>query len=157
MVAAGTLPAQDIRVNVTGSNIKKVDTETAAPLQVITREDIDASGLQTISDVVRQITANNNGTIDNSWSGIGFPTGASGVSLRGLGTNNTLVLLNGRRLAVYGLADDGQVFVRRPEPDPVRRGRAHRDPEAGRVGDLRIRRGGGRGQHHHCGSSSRAG
>ena len=34
--------------------------------------------------------------------------GASGISLRGLGSKNTLVLLNGRRLAVYGLADDGK-------------------------------------------------
>ncbi len=108
VVSAGTTPAQDIRVNVTGSNIKKVDTESASPLQVITREDIDQSGLQTISDVVRQITANNNGTIANAWSGIGFPAGAAGVSLRGLGASNTLVLLNGRRLAVYGLADDGK-------------------------------------------------
>ena len=108
LLAAVPAASQDIRVNVTGSNIKKIDTESASPLQVITREDIDQSGLQTISEVVRQITANNNGTIDNSWSGIGFPTGASGVSLRGLGSNNTLVLLNGRRLAVYGLADDGR-------------------------------------------------
>ena len=38
----------------------------------------------------------------------GFAAGASGVSLRGLGADNTLVLMNGRRLAVYGLADDGQ-------------------------------------------------
>ena len=51
--------AQDIRVNVTGTNIKRVDTETAAPIETITREDIQASGLQTISEVVRQITANN--------------------------------------------------------------------------------------------------
>ena len=40
--------AQDLRINVTGSNIKRVDTETAAPIQTITREDIQASGLQTI-------------------------------------------------------------------------------------------------------------
>src|SRR5205085_3455420 len=31
-----------------------------------------------------------------------------GLSLRGLGVNNTLVLLNGRRLASYGYADDRQ-------------------------------------------------
>jgi iron complex outermembrane receptor protein len=95
-------------VNVTGSNIKRTDTETAAPIETITREDILASGLTTISDVVRQITANNNGSISPSFFN-GFAASASGVSLRGLGASNTLVLLNGRRLANFGLADDGHV------------------------------------------------
>src|SRR4051794_17901103 len=99
--------AQDIKVNVTGTNIKRTEAETAAPIEVISREDIQASGFQTIAAVVQSITANNNGTISNSFIN-GFAAGASGVSLRGLGANNTLVLMNGRRLAVYGLADDGQ-------------------------------------------------
>ncbi len=106
LLVTGLTAAQDIRVNVTGTNIKRVDTETAAPIEVITREDIQQSGFQTISDVVRSITANNNGTIANQWS-FGFPSGGAGVSLRGLGSNNTLLLLNGRRLSQYGLADDG--------------------------------------------------
>jgi hypothetical protein len=38
--ALASAHAQDIRVNVTGSNIRRVDTETAAPIQTITREDI---------------------------------------------------------------------------------------------------------------------
>ena len=107
LLIAGPVLAQDIKVNVTGTNIKRVDTETAAPIETITREDIQASGLQTIAAVVQSITANNNGTISNAFVN-GFGAGASGVSLRGLGANNTLVLINGRRLAVYGLADDGQ-------------------------------------------------
>ena len=106
LVAGGSVFAQDIKVNVTGSNIKRIDSETSAPIETITREDIQASGLQTISDVVRQITANNNGSISSSFTN-GFSASGSGVSLRGLGPNNTLVLLNGRRLANFGLADDG--------------------------------------------------
>ena len=106
LLATSPATAQDIRVNVTGTNIKRVDTETAAPIETITREAIQQSGFQTISEVVRSITANNNGTVANEWS-FGFPSGGAGVSLRGLGSNNTLVLLNGRRLANYGLADDG--------------------------------------------------
>jgi iron complex outermembrane receptor protein len=100
--------AQDIRVSVTGSNIKRVDAETAAPIQTITREDIEASGLQTIQDVVRQITANNNGSISPSFTN-GFSASGTAVSLRGLGPNNTLVLVNGRRMANFGLADDGHI------------------------------------------------
>ncbi len=106
MLAGGVAVAQDIRVNVTGSNIKRVDSETAAPIETITRADIQASGLQTISDVVRQITANNNGQISSAFTN-GFSASGSGVSLRGLGPNNTLVLVNGRRMANFGLADDG--------------------------------------------------
>ena len=108
LFAVGSVAAQDLKVNVTGSNIRKVESEAASPIETISRADIEASGLNTISEVVRQITAANNGNLANSWSGVGFPAGASGVSLRGLGLNNTLVLLNGRRLAVYGLADDGK-------------------------------------------------
>jgi iron complex outermembrane receptor protein len=98
--------AQDIRVNVTGTNIKRVDSETSAPIETITREDIQNSGLQTIQDVVRQITANNNGSIAPSFTN-GFSASGSAVSLRGLGPNNTLLLVNGRRMANFGLADDG--------------------------------------------------
>ncbi len=108
MFGTGPAWAQDIRVNVTGSNIKRADSETAAPLETITREDIQASGLQTIQDVVRQITANNNGTISPSFTN-GFSASGAAVSLRGLGPNNTLVLLNGRRLANFGLADDAHI------------------------------------------------
>src|SRR5260221_1960715 len=106
VLAPGSVWAQDIKVNVTGTNIKRVDSETAAPIETITREDIQASGLQTISDVVRQITANNNGQIGAAFTN-GFSASGSGISLRGLGPNNTLVLVNGRRMANFGLADDG--------------------------------------------------
>jgi iron complex outermembrane receptor protein len=106
MIAGAPVLAQDVVRYVTGSNIKRTDVETAAPIQTITREDIQETGLQTISEVVRQITANNNGSISDSFTN-GFSAGGSGVSLRGLGPNNTLVLVNGRRMATYGLADDG--------------------------------------------------
>src|SRR6185503_11131018 len=42
----------------------------------------------------------------------GFASGSAAVSLRGLGVNSTLVLVNGRRMSTYGLADDGtRTFV----------------------------------------------
>jgi len=100
--------AQDIRAEVTGTNVRRVDSETAAPVAVITRQDILASGLQSLQDVVRQITANNNGSISPSFTN-GFSASGAAVSLRGLGANNTLVLVNGRRMASFPLADDGHV------------------------------------------------
>jgi iron complex outermembrane receptor protein len=94
------------RVTVTGSNIKRTDTETASPVQVLSRSDIEKTGKQSIQEVLRGITADGQGSISSSFSN-GFASGSSAISLRGLGVNSTLVLVNGRRMTTYGLADDG--------------------------------------------------
>ncbi len=94
------------RVTVTGSNIKRTDAETASPVQILTREDIEKSGKQSIQEVLRTITADGQGSIPSSFTN-GFASGSAAVSLRGLGVNSTLVLVNGRRMTTYGLADDG--------------------------------------------------
>jgi iron complex outermembrane receptor protein len=104
---ATTPPTQELqRVTITGSNIKRTDTETASPVQVLTREDIEKTGKQSVQEVLRGITADGVGSIPTSFSN-GFASGSAAVSLRGLGVNSTLVLLNGRRMTTYGLADDG--------------------------------------------------
>jgi iron complex outermembrane receptor protein len=110
---AALLPASEAlaqqqleRVEITGSRIKRIDAETAAPVEVITRQDIEQSGKQTIQEVLRGITADGVGSIPTSFTN-GFASGSAAVSLRGLGVNSTLVLLNGRRMTTYGLADDG--------------------------------------------------
>jgi iron complex outermembrane recepter protein len=94
------------RVTVTGSNIKRTDTETSSPVQVLTRSDIEKTGKQSIQEVLRGITADGQGSLSSSFSN-GFASGSAAVSLRGLGVNSTLVLVNGRRMTTYGLADDG--------------------------------------------------
>lgn len=105
-----TAQAQDAqkleRVTVTGSNIKRTDTETASPVQVLTREDIEKTGKQSIQEILRTVTADGQGSIPSSFTN-GFASGSAAVSLRGLGVNSTLVLVNGRRMTTYGLADDG--------------------------------------------------
>jgi iron complex outermembrane receptor protein len=95
------------KVIVTGSAIPRTAKETAAPVQTITRKDIERSGLTTVADVVRSISADNSGTLGNSFEGA-FAGGASGVALRGLTVNSTLVLIDGRRAADYALDDDGE-------------------------------------------------
>jgi iron complex outermembrane receptor protein len=94
-------------VEITGSRLKRTDAETPSPVDVITRADIERSGQQTLSDVVRSIAADNNGSIGLG-NVSGFAMGSSGVALRGLAVNATLVLINGRRMVSYGLADDVQ-------------------------------------------------
>ena len=99
------------RVTVTGSNIKRTDTETASPVQIITRQEIERTGKQSIQEILRTVTADGQGSLPSSFSN-GFASGSAAVSLRGLGVNSTLVLVNGRRMTTYGLADDGsRTFV----------------------------------------------
>ena len=45
------------RVEITGSSIKRIDTETALPVQLITREDIEKSGATTAAELVKNISA----------------------------------------------------------------------------------------------------
>ncbi|MBK8324939.1 MAG: TonB-dependent receptor [Betaproteobacteria bacterium] len=94
------------KIEVTGSNIKRVDTETVAPVEVITREQIERSGQPTIADALRNLPANS-GSFGESFTN-SFAPGASGISLRGLGQKSTLVLINGRRVAGYGFAQNLQ-------------------------------------------------
>jgi iron complex outermembrane receptor protein len=93
------------RVVVTGSNIKRVDTETASPVQVLSRREIEQSGAQTVAEILGNLTSNDQGAISDLGGTNSWASGASGVSLRNLGTGATLVLLNGRRLSAYGFAD----------------------------------------------------
>ncbi|QQP94662.1 TonB-dependent receptor [Lysobacter enzymogenes] len=95
------------RIEVTGSNISRGDMETASPVQVVTRQDIDRSGKATLAEYLQTLTVDGAGSVPRTY-GTGFAAGGTGVSLRGLGAGSTLVLLNGRRMAPYGLADDGQ-------------------------------------------------
>ncbi|MEO8137077.1 MAG: TonB-dependent receptor plug domain-containing protein, partial [Betaproteobacteria bacterium] len=92
---------------ITGSNIKRVDAEPVAPVDIITREDIERTGLPTVAEVLRNIPSNTGGSYNESFSN-SFARGASGISLRGLGQKATLVLINGRRTGGYGLAQNLQ-------------------------------------------------
>lgn len=84
-------------VVVTGSNIRRVDLETSNPVQVIDRAAIQQSGKQTLGDLVQEIPsvagAGANPRVNNTGG-----TGSSTVSLRGLGAQRTLILVNGHRV-----------------------------------------------------------
>ncbi|MDE2430030.1 MAG: TonB-dependent receptor plug domain-containing protein, partial [Burkholderiales bacterium] len=95
------------KIEITGSSIKRTDAEGVASIQVMNRKEIEETGKTSIADVVRSISADNNGSISGSFTN-GFAGSASGVSLRGLSVSSTLVLINGRRTAPYGFGDDGQ-------------------------------------------------
>jgi iron complex outermembrane receptor protein len=100
--------AQDQRVEITGSSIKRIDGESALPVQVITREDIDKSGATTAAELMRTITANNAPLSDgvSITDGTSGQRGFNGANLRGLGVSSTLILLNGRRMANFATPGD---------------------------------------------------
>jgi len=100
-------PAQ--RVEVTGSNIKRTDVETASPITVITREDLQRSGANTLSDVITKLSVAQGGLSGVEFNG--FTPGAATISLRGLGGGATLVLINGRRIAPYGITGFQEVLT----------------------------------------------
>jgi len=104
--AAAQQQAQKIeKIEVTGSNIKRTDTETPSVVQVITREQIERSGATSVAELLRQVPAVGAGAATDFNSGTGFQSGNATVSLRGLGSYATLVLLNGRRLPTAPYAD----------------------------------------------------
>ncbi|MBV1774420.1 TonB-dependent receptor [Burkholderiaceae bacterium DAT-1] len=96
------------KITITGSNIKATAKETAVPLQVIGRKDIEATGAQTLQQLLTTIsTVSSSLNSLNSSSG-SFAAGGSGIEMRNLGKASTLVLVNGRRIAPFGLADGAQ-------------------------------------------------
>ncbi|HUO82441.1 MAG TPA: TonB-dependent receptor plug domain-containing protein, partial [Gammaproteobacteria bacterium] len=84
-------------ITVTGSRIQRVDIEGPSPVAVISREDIEATGDISVAEVLRGSTFNQFGSFKTR-SGSSAQS-SSTVSLRGLGSTRTLVLLDGRRIS----------------------------------------------------------
>ncbi|GGY66845.1 TonB-dependent receptor plug domain-containing protein [Pseudoduganella albidiflava] len=96
---------QMARVEITGSSIKRIQSETATPLTVFRAEEFVKQGLTTAQEVLDRIPSNQSSFgAANAVGGnaSGLPTGGQATAdLRGLGGDKTLVLLNGRRLATH--------------------------------------------------------
>ena len=93
------------RITVTGSRIPRVQVEGPNPVTVIKREDLQVTGDLSVADVLRSTTFNSFGSIQQA-SGNTAQSQAT-INLRGLGSQYTLILLDGRRMAgspVFGAA-----------------------------------------------------
>lgn len=93
------------KIEVTGSNIKRTDTETPSVVQVITKDQIERSGATSVAELLRELPAIAGGSAQDFGAGTGFQRGNQTASLRGLGSVATLVLINGRRLTPAPYAD----------------------------------------------------
>ena len=88
------------KIEVTGSNIKRIEGETALPVTVITRAQLEQEGIQTAAEAIDRLSSNSSIGGLNLQGSIGATAvGFASASLRGLGGTRTLVLMNGRRLA----------------------------------------------------------
>ncbi len=92
------------KVTVTGSNIKRVDKEGSSAVQTISKLEIKATGATTVQELLQKMPVVGTGASYDTTDG-GFSRGVSTVSLRGLGTSATLILLNGRRMTPAAYAD----------------------------------------------------
>jgi len=111
--AAADQPPEAVEeITVTGTHIKRQSFSTPNPVQVLDRENIELQGIDTVSDLVRNLTANAGSEFNANAFTQNASVGTAQFNLRGLGLNSTLVLLNGRRINTAPVtADDGSVFV----------------------------------------------
>ncbi|MFV0594514.1 TonB-dependent receptor plug domain-containing protein [Shewanella sp.] len=116
-IAAGTFVASSAfaaeetakveRIEVTGSRIQRQDMETASPVTVIDAAAIKAEGFTSV-DQMLQVQTSMAGAAIGSTTNNGAD-GVAQVDLRGMGSQRTLVLLNGRRMVNSGSGADSAV------------------------------------------------
>ena len=122
-LAAASVLAQDAqRVEITGSAIKRMESEGALPVQTITRADIARSGVVNTEQLLAAIPAFSSQGGTSTTTGAGTTTyGRATISLRGLKDERTLVLVNGRRVAAFAGGGGAAVNVNTIPIDAIER------------------------------------
>ncbi|MCX6950991.1 MAG: Plug domain-containing protein, partial [Verrucomicrobia bacterium] len=117
------LPAQDRRSAaaeeivkteafvVTGSNFRRTESERIQPVTSVAATDVESGALATPLELMQRVPALGALSAYETQDGGRVRGAASSINLRGLGGQNTLTLLNGRRLPYYSLPLGGLVFV----------------------------------------------
>jgi iron complex outermembrane receptor protein len=98
------------KFTVAGSYIPSTETAVNAgvsPVVMIDAKTIEQSGFTNTADLLQKITVSNANAVPISNNATGFTPGATSISLRGLGPEATLVLINGRRVAPYPVGAGG--------------------------------------------------
>ena len=90
---------------VTGSNLRRVDTEAALPVSVIDFSEISLRGASTMAELFESITIAEPSVInENNYGAQGARGDVASIDLRGIGVGSTLTLLNGRRMAPFPIS-----------------------------------------------------
>lgn len=100
--ASSNIPSLQ-EVVVTGTSIRGINAETALPVQILSSKDIARTGATNVEQLLQSISATSSAGSVVSVDATGTLTGGiQTISLRGLGSSRTLVLINGKRASVYG-------------------------------------------------------
>ncbi len=94
-------------VIVTGTRLNVTQSDSIAPVTVLDRRDVERTGADSVGKIVRVLPMNTGSPIGTNVNNGG--DGAARVDLRGLGSQRTLVLLNGRRFPNGGVGGDASV------------------------------------------------
>ena len=84
-------------VIVTGSKIKKSIFDSSKPLEIVSADAIERTGLNNIGDVLQNISSSDGTGIRPVTTLTNGGDGSNEISLRNLGSGRTLVLIDGRR------------------------------------------------------------
>ena len=97
MISLGAQAQEAQRVEITGSAIKRIAAEGAVPVQVISKKEIERSGVTSVTELLQNLSVVQGGIVEGDTIG-GGGGGQATVSIHNLGGDRTLVLLNGKRL-----------------------------------------------------------
>ena len=89
------------RIEVTGSRIRTLGAVSNSPISSVSAADLNTTQPVAVEEVVRSLPATTPAVGANTNNGSG---GGATIQLRGIGTNRTLVLVNGRRMVPFNLA-----------------------------------------------------
>jgi iron complex outermembrane recepter protein len=95
-------------VKVVGSRIKRTEVEGPSPVTVITSEQIEQEGFNTVYDALETLSQNTGFAQNDFNANGGFTPNASVINLRGMGPGRTLLLINGRRANDYPFPYNGR-------------------------------------------------
>lgn len=87
-------------VLVTGSRIPRADIDSASPVTILNRADIEASGLTDVGNIIQKMPSMSGSPIGTTTNNGG--NGSVQIDLRGMGPSRTLTLVNGNRVVDGG-------------------------------------------------------
>jgi iron complex outermembrane recepter protein len=93
------------RVEITGSNIKRIAKEGSSPIDTLGAAEIKATGAKTVLELMKLVPALGTDGFNDTPSQNGFSRGVATASLRSLSSTSTLILLNGRRMTPSAYAN----------------------------------------------------
>jgi outer membrane receptor protein involved in Fe transport len=95
-------------ITVTGSLVERKELTTAAPISVVDRQKLEAAGISNVGEILQKLPSQGNAINAQVNNG---GDGSTRIDLRSLGSNRTLVLINGRRVVPGGLGADSSVDI----------------------------------------------